>query len=448
MNNRILLLLVVCGIAFSTQLFSQDEKKYIGAIQNESDVPEYTLPDLLTTFSGKKIKTVKTWENRRRPELIKFFEENIYGKIPTPAEPIKKTFRVLNVDTTFLEGLCTKKRVMVTLSNSKGAVRMNMVVFTPNHLKGPFPAIYMGHTNVDGNGPELTNPQRYGQLNMGAPIRQMMLRGIALVASDTGGLVDGNKKDAEVLDGKIVDLFFQPGQTNTKNDEWGIMSIWAYSLSCGMDYLETDDDINSKQVAVLGCSVIGKTSLWAAALDQRFGMVLSATSGHGGDALWRRQFGETLDNMCEWLPRWIARNAQKYKGKINEMPVDQHMLLACIAPRPVFISSGQYDLWADGRGAYLGAYHAMPVYKMYGQNVAFKSEEQPKVNKTILKSAIGYEMRTAFHGLQWEDWENYMKFMEYHFMKIEPRSTHEIYYPDNKLLDHYPYKLSDKHIVK
>ncbi len=107
------------------------------------------------------------------------------------------------------------------------------------------------------------------------------------------------------------------------------------------------------------------------------GMVLSNTTGHAGDAIWRREFGETYSNMCEWLPRWIGKNAQKYKGRVAELPVDQHMLLACIAPRPLFISSGEYDYWADSKGAWISAYNAIPIYKMYRQNVDFKSEKQP-----------------------------------------------------------------------
>ena len=167
----------------------------------------------------------------------------------------------------------------------------------------------------------------------------------------------------------------------------------------------------------MGCSVHGKVALWAAAQDQRFGMVLSNTTGHGGDAIWRRQFGETYDNMCEWLPNWLARNAQKYKSRITELPVDQHMLLACIAPRPIFISNGEYDYWADPKGSWVSAYNAMPVYRMYGQEVDFSSEKQPGLNQVIMKSIIGYNLRTGFHGTEQRDWDNYIKFIEYHFLK-------------------------------
>jgi hypothetical protein len=152
--------------------------------------------------------------------------------------------------------------------------------------------------------------------------------------------------------------------------------------------------------------------------------------------------------MSLWLPRWLCRNAAKYAGKENEIPVDQHMLLACIAPRPLYISTAIYDYWADQKGEWLATYHAAPVYKLYGSKIEFVSEEQPAVNQPIVKSDIGYHVRTGFHGLQLYDWERYMEFIEFHFMKIEPRNVHDIYYPDGVLLDHYPNKLQKSNTVK
>ena len=417
-------------------------KKYIGAIYKEKDVPEYELPELFTTFDGKKVRTVKQWENIRRPEIMKFFAENLYGKVPIPVEPIKKTFKVVKEDNSCLEGLCTRKDIVMTFKNKKGIVEMPMILFVPNNVKGPVPVIYWMHmTDVSDNRFDLDGPQGYGKTKNGAPLKQLMLRGIALASLDCAALGDRNKSQSEVLDGGIVDLFFQDEQINTKDDEWGLMAIWAYAMKSGVDYLVSEKDIRSDQIAALGCSIGGKVAIWAAAQDQRIGMVLSATAGHGGDALWRRQFGETLENMCEWLPRWPCRNAQKYANRMNQMPVDQHMLLACLAPRPLYVSNGLYDYWADQKGQWLGTYHASPVYKLYGKNVLFKSEEQPPENQPIVKSDIGYHVRTGSHGLKLYDWERYMEFIEYHFLKIPVRSVHDIYYPGGKLLDHYPNKL-------
>ena len=122
--------------------------------------------------------------------------------------------------------------------------------------------------------------------------------------------------------------------------------------------METDPDVHEDQVATLGCSIGGKVALWAAATDTRFGMALLATAGHGGDAIWRREYGETLQNMCKHLPTWICRNANKYAKNVHEMPVDQHCLLAAMAPRPFYVSTAQHDLWADQKGQWIGAYKA------------------------------------------------------------------------------------------
>ncbi len=447
MKNKMIRLALFVVFLISTRAYSQEDK-FAGALTRESDVPNYTLPDLLTTFGGKKITSIGQWETLRRTEIVKFFAENIYGKVPVPAEPVTKSFKLLFEDKNFMEGLCTRRIILITFSNSKNSLDMQLVTFVPNNATKPVPAIYhVNHGGVKGGGYDLSNSQRYGQVNCGVPLRQLILRGIGLVASDIGELIGGDNR-AEVLSGGILDLYFQPGQTNTKDDEWGMMAIWAFGLSSGMDYLETQKEINPRQVALMGCSVLGKVALWAAAQDQRFGMVLSNTTGHAGDAIWRRQIGETYDNMCEWLPRWLVRNAQKYKGRVAELPVDQHMLLACIAPRPLFISSGDYDFWADSKGAWISANHAIPVYKMYGKNVAFESENQPEVNTVIMKSAIGYNLRTGFHGTDQRDWENYMQFIEYHFMKIEPRDAQAVYYPEGKLIDHYPNKSGKALIVR
>ncbi|SHE52979.1 hypothetical protein SAMN05444274_101607 [Mariniphaga anaerophila] len=437
MKNTIFAIITICGVLFSTTVFTQD-RKFFGAIQNESDVPEYTLPDLLTTFNGKKITSLKQWEKFRRPEIVKFFEENIYGKVPVPPDPVKTTYTIVSEDPSYMDGLCTRRQINITFSNSVGSWDMHIVTFVPNHIKKPVPSIMYtlsGGAVEEGNF-VVSHPHSHSLKVWGnPPIKQMMLRGIGLVGTDVGALFEWDTKQDKVLHGALADLFYHPGQTNINDDEWGMMSIWAYGFSTVLDYLETDKSFHPRQVALLGASVVGKAGMWAAAKDQRVGMVLSCTAGHAGDALWKREFGETLENMCEWLPRWLAPNAQKYKGRVDELPVDQHMMMACVAPRPIFITSGQYDLWADTKGAWLAAYHSIPVYEMYGKKVAFESDTQPAVSEVIMESSIGYNLRTDYHGISAMDWEKYMKFIEYHFLKIKPRSTHEIFYPDGKLIE-------------
>ena len=112
---------------------------------------------------------------------------------------------------------------------------------------------------------------------------------------------------------------------------------------------------------------------------------------------------------------------------MHDLPVDQHSLLVTMAPRPFYVGTAQHDLWADQKGQWIGTYNAAPVYKIYKKHVAFTSEKQPAINQPIHKSAIGYHVRSGVHGLQLYDWEQYMKFIEYHFLDIEPRSVEEVY---------------------
>ena len=443
-------------IAFAVSLLAIDaskaqlhEGKYEGAIYQEKDVPEYILPEIMKHFDGKEVKTVDDWEKTRRPEIIDFFAENMYGKVPTPSDPIVETFELISEDPGHLEGLCTKREIRITLNNKFGKVSMPLVLFVPNSSQKPVPAIYLFNgDDIRRRRLELEGPQGYGKTKNGIPLKQLMLRGIGVVTIDgkAFGRDYGNKEGK--VSGGIVDLFFEPGQKFTKKNEWGMIAIWAYAMRVGMNYIETDKAINSTQVAVLGCSVSGKVALWAAATDQRFGMTLLATAGHGGDAIWRRQFGETLDNMCTYLPTWICRNASKYAKDINSLPVDQHTLLATLAPRPLYVSNAHHDLWADQKGQWIGTYNAVPAYELYGKKVAFNSSVQPPLDSPILESVIGYHVRSGFHGLTLYDWERYMEFIEYHFMKIPIRSVHDIYYPDGKLVDHYPNMQGADYIVK
>jgi cephalosporin-C deacetylase-like acetyl esterase len=407
-------IITLCGSTIAQPF----EGKYSEANYKESEVPSYTLPNVLTTFDGKKINTTKQWEKLHKPEIIDFFEQNIYGEVPVPIHTINKTFEIISKDESILEGLCTRKNVNITFKNKIGKVTMPLILFVPNNIKKPAPVIFLANgSDIKNNRLELDNSQRFGYTLNGIPLRHLMERGIGLATIDYQAFAtDKGDKEGKVSGG-ITNLFFKEDQKYTKENEWGMMAIWAYAMRAGMDYLETDSDVNPEQVAVLGCSIGGKVALWAAATDKRFGMILLATAGHGGDAIWRRKFGETLENMCKYLPTWTCRNAQKYADNVQDMPVDQHCLLATLAPRPLYVSNAQDDFWADPKGQWIGTYNAVPAYNLYNKKVAFKSHEQPSTNHPIIKSTIGYHVRSGFHGLEVYDWLRYMEFIEYHFMK-------------------------------
>ena len=402
--------------------------KYLEANYDESKVPKYVLPDVLSTFNGEKIETVKDWEEKGRPEIANFFEQNMFGEVPTPISEIKKSFKLVSEDKTLLNGLCTRKDIEITFHNTIGKVTMPLVLFVPNKSSEKVPVILLATgSDIENKGLDLNSPQSYGRTQNGVPLHQLMTRGIALATIDYRAFADDNGDKAGHVNGGITNLFFQEGQLFTKENEWGMIAIWAYALRAGMDYLETDEQVNKRQVAALGCSIGGKVALWAAVMDQRFAMTILATAGHGGDAIWRREYGETLGNMCKYLPTWVCRNAENYAANVHDMPVDQNSLLATLAPRPLYVSNAQHDLWADQKGQWIGTYNAAPTYRLYGEKVAFTSSEQPSINEPVVESSIGYHVRSGVHGLEVYDWEKYMQFIEHHFMKIPIRSVNEVY---------------------
>lgn len=422
------LLLIVGCLSFNVASAQTYEGKFLEANYDESKVPEYTLPNVLTSFSGQTINTVEAWESTRRPEIIKFFEQNLYGAVPKPSSPIKKSFKLLSEDDKLLSGICTRKDVEITFQNEAGSVTMPLVLFVPTKAEGRVPVILLaGGSDIRRKNLALDDSQRYGKTRNGIPLHQLMMRGIGVATVDYEAFGKDDRNPEGKIGGGVIDLFLQPGQKAPKANEWGMISVWAYALRAGMDYLETDPNVHKDQVATLGCSIGGKVALWAAATDTRFGMALLATAGHGGDAIWRREYGETLHNMCKFLPTWVCRNASKHAKNVHEMPVDQHSLMATMAPRPFYVATAQHDLWADQKGQWIGTYNAAPAYKLYGRNVKFSSHEQPTINQPIIESAIGFHVRSGTHGLPLYDWEQSMKFIEFHFMKINPRSVAEVY---------------------
>ncbi len=212
----------------------------------------------------------------------------------------------------------------------------------------------------------------------------------------------------------VVGLTLAPGQEQPGADEWGTISAWSWGVSRIIDYLETDRAVNAKQIALFGHSRLGKTALWATAKDERIAAAYSSCSGEMGAALARRDWGETLDDMAQNFPWQFAGNLQKYVGRWNEMPVDAHMLIALSAPRPVFISGGTADQWADPVGMFKAAVAAGPVYRLLGKK-DLGTTELPAVDTPLVSGDLGWNYHTGGHTATPADWKAFLDFLGKYF---------------------------------
>ena len=395
----------------------------------EAKVGDYALPDPLLLANGEKVADAKTWYEQRRPEIVKLFEENQFGR--SPERPADMSFDVFDQGTSALDGKALRRQVTVYSSKDKSGPKMDLLIYLPADAKQPVPLLLnVGFTanNLMVNDPGVkvgetwdrqqnkrmpaTSGRRFGSLNV-VPVLEKGF-GIATV-----NYCDIDPDALGAVGSGVRSLYLKPGQTEPAADEWGSIAAWAWGLSRAMDYLETDSGVDAKRIALMGVSRLGKTVLWTAAHDTRFTLVIASCSGEGGAALSRRNYGETIGDLVAptRYPYQFCGNYQKWTDKVDQFPVDANLLIALIAPRPVLLQTGDTDRWSDPKGEFLAAVAAGPVYQLLGKQ-GLETDQMPGAGQPILHT-IGYYMHAGGHGTLPSDWDTFLKFLQMHLQSTE-----------------------------
>jgi (4-O-methyl)-D-glucuronate---lignin esterase len=374
----------------------------LGVAQNydENKVPTYTLPDVLLTLENKKITTAAEWENLRRKEVLYLFSKHVYGQMPKTYDSVN--FTLLNADYTAMNGKAHMKHIRIEVWRKGEMAPVNVLLFLPSKAAKPVPATLF----INNRGMDSVDPTRKNKSGLW-PAEMLIDSGFAVAAFHAE---DGAADNKDHYQEGALQLY--PEQLESA-DGMKAIGAWAWAASRVMDYLLTEPLINPKRIAIVGHSRGGKAALWAGAQDQRFGYVFSNCSGNTGAALSRRMFGETVKKINTSFPYWFNDNYKKYNDNVNLLPVDQHMLLALMAPRPLYLANATDDLWADPGGTILAMKNAASVYALYNLQVT-AGEKAPTPGQPVINQGIGYHIRTGAHDLTISDWTQFINFMKLH----------------------------------
>lgn len=416
-------------IMMATSLLASAQNKFV-ANYDESKIPNYTLPDPLVTQSGEQVRDAATWKKVRRPQLMSLFAKQVYGIAPQPCEISFQEVSRREI----LGGKGIRREVDVFFGPDAESLAMRLLIYTPSTNK-PVPAFlglnFQGNHSIDPD-PTISINQNWMRDREGTtknnrstadargvaasrwPVEMILERGYGLVTIYYGD-IDPDYHDG--FENGIHSQMKREAESIAEGERWGSIAAWAYGLSRALDYLQQDALIDGSRVALMGHSRLGKTSLWAGASDPRFKLVISNNSGCGGAALSRRAIGETIGRINTSFPHWFCDNYLQYNEKENDCPVDQHELIALIAPRAVYVASATEDLWADPKGEYLACVHADPVYRLLGTDGMGGSappSAMPAADQPIKSGTIGYHLRTGKHDVTAYDWQQYLDFADRH----------------------------------
>jgi hypothetical protein len=421
--SQLFLMPLLAAVAL-TAMLSDVQAQPAGFNYDEAKVPDYTLPDPLTLTNGEEVTDANDWRENRRPELVKLFQEHVFGAMPPRMDIAKVVTHATDAEA--IGGKAIRKEVTLYFKKDGSGPAINVLMLLPKQAASQPVGAFLGYnfggnhtvhadksirlSNVwprkAGSKPSIAEESTRGEKASRWQVEKILDRGYALVTVYYGDV------DPDFDDDFKNGIHTLYPEYQKRDDNWTSIGGWAWGLSRVLDYLEDEKLVDAKRVSVIGHSRLGKTSLWSGASDERFAMVISNDSGCGGAALARRKFGETVKRINTSFPHWFCKTHKKYNDNEAAMPVDHHELIALIAPRPVYVASAEEDRWADPRGEFLSCLGADPVYKLLGTE-GLPAKEWPAVN-TPIQGRIGYHVRSGGHDVTEYDWQQYLDFADKH----------------------------------
>lgn len=392
-------------------------------------------PDPLVMANGTAVRAKADFERSRRPEILKLFTDNFFGRTPAGDVPVKVVGAKAEPA---LDGLAIREQITLAVGRN-GERTWHLLVYLPAKAKGPVPTVialnFAGNQTVDADpgidlNPLWTRPPPPAGTPAGAPpapyalqpadpasrgraasnwqVPMLLRRGYGLATIYAGDIEPDF--DGGISHG-VRPLFFKPGQTAPAADEWGAMGAWAWGMSRVVDVVSKDPAVDQKRLIAFGFSRFGKAALWSAAQDRRYALVLSNESGKAGASLVKHEGGETLDHVITAFPYWNSANLARYLGKTADLPVDGHLLLALMAPRPLYVGSARGDPYSDPEGEFLSAQAVGPVYALYGE-AGLPAGPLPPLDTSVGAGAVAYHIRSGGHNVTAYDWEQYLNFAD------------------------------------
>lgn len=375
----------------------------------------------VSPFSNAAITDRATWETLK-PSLHEVFEREVYGAFPQTT--LDWTLERRLIDDDAFNGLGVVEELILT--DTGGRFRIPIVLVTP-HTGNPAPLIIASHFcanhNVfpqyslekpavypsfcDNSSPESFGAQ-FKRFILGTyietvPIEELLREGFSFATFYTGSVVPDSAAHAPEALKLLSSVSAEPVT--------GVISAWAWGYLQVLHALEVDSRIDRERVTLFGHSRDGKAVLLAAAHDESVDAVISHQSGTGGAAPSRRDVGESIRAMMESYPYWFDSAFLKFAGRETELTLDQHFLLALIAPRPVLLTGARFDKWADPKGSFMALRDASSVYDLYQDEKSFTART---LTDFVPRDTLAFFMRPLNHGTRASDWRAFIEFLNVH----------------------------------